>query len=246
MCHRLEDIEKVNINDGIHVPLFVGLNGKDNYGYLSDDTGDNISYKNDNYSEMTGFYWMCKNSDADIIGLCHYRRYFSKSFERLLSRKDIEEYLNDYDLIIPRRTKYIKGNLYENTSDVFLKNLESARDAIKKLCPEYLESFETMMTSSSLNYFNMFIGPKKLMQNYCDWIFAILDELEGKLDLTNPRWPGLLTEYLFNVWIEHNKLKTKEVNIKYKGTTLKLKKYIINNRIMRKLISPFYWKIIGK
>lgn len=51
------------IKDDIHVPLLVGAESKDeDYGFLCDNTGDNISYKNNQYSELTGLYWMWKNS----------------------------------------------------------------------------------------------------------------------------------------------------------------------------------------
>ncbi|MFY9152563.1 MAG: DUF4422 domain-containing protein [Prolixibacteraceae bacterium] len=42
-----------------------------------DDTGDNISAKNKYYSELTGIYWVWKNTSQDITGSCHYRRYFT-------------------------------------------------------------------------------------------------------------------------------------------------------------------------
>ena len=77
VSHSEEDIRDIDANE-IYVPLFVGRDGKDNLGFVSDDTGDNISGKNSSYCELTGLYWMWKNSDADIIGLVHYRRYFAK------------------------------------------------------------------------------------------------------------------------------------------------------------------------
>ena len=98
VSHSEEDIQDIDAND-IYVPLFVGRDGKDNLGFVSDDTGDNISSKNSSYCELTGLYWMWKNSTADIIGLVHYRRHFSKkSFGKPINRKDIEEILKDYDI----------------------------------------------------------------------------------------------------------------------------------------------------
>ena len=61
----------------IYVPLHVGRAGAEELGYLGDDTGESISRWNNYYGELTGVYWVWKNEiEADIIGICHYRRFF--------------------------------------------------------------------------------------------------------------------------------------------------------------------------
>jgi hypothetical protein len=83
-CMAHKKYEKLN-ND-IYIPLQVGAALHNSLGYHSDNTGDNISERNPYYSELTGLYWLYKNdSDCDITGLCHYRRYFINERNEVLS-----------------------------------------------------------------------------------------------------------------------------------------------------------------
>ena len=53
-----------------YVPMMVGANFNDNpRNYLTDNTMDNISDKNPQYCELTGLYWIWKNSHANKVGL---------------------------------------------------------------------------------------------------------------------------------------------------------------------------------
>ena len=59
---------------------------------------------------------------------------------------------------------------------------------------------------------------KKLFDSYCEWLFDILFEMEKYVDLTHldeyqKRLYGFLSERLLNVWVKHNKLKAKHLNI---------------------------------
>jgi len=66
--------------DDVFFPIQVGRAICDTaLGMIGDDEGDSISVKNKYYCELTATYWLWKNCrSADYIGLCHYRRYFSK------------------------------------------------------------------------------------------------------------------------------------------------------------------------
>ena len=51
--------------------------------YITENSGENIAYKNHNYSETSFHYWYWKNilpkkNDNDWFGMCQYRRYFVK------------------------------------------------------------------------------------------------------------------------------------------------------------------------
>lgn len=79
-CHKPSELP----DNDYFVPIHVGAkNAKITLpGLQRDDEGDNISEKNPTYCELTAQYWAWKHSQADYIGLCHYRRYLSFSPEK--------------------------------------------------------------------------------------------------------------------------------------------------------------------
>ncbi|WP_295721487.1 DUF4422 domain-containing protein [uncultured Methanobrevibacter sp.] len=242
ITHSPKDIVKIK-KDEIYTPLFVGRDGKDNLGFTSDDSGDNISSKNPNYCELTGLYWMWKNSNADILGLCHYRRYF-KNKGHTIRKQEIDAYLNEYDIILPKKTELIKGSLAETyKNNYILDALMDSKNAISKISPEYLDSFDKIMNGSKFFSYNMFIMDKELVDNYCNWIFPILKEMENKVDLSiEPRIFGLISEAILNVWVDYNKLKVKELDLKYIGISLKTRMFIANIEIFRNIYRFIYYK----
>ena len=65
-------------NDKLYIPIQVGKETSNcSLNFQGDNEGDNISKRNESYCELTAHYWAWKNlKEFDIIGLCHYRRYF--------------------------------------------------------------------------------------------------------------------------------------------------------------------------
>jgi hypothetical protein len=53
---------------------------------IGDNTGANISDKNKYYSELSAIYWIWKNQSSPIVGLCHYRRFYTLCNEPFLYR----------------------------------------------------------------------------------------------------------------------------------------------------------------
>ncbi|MDR2830587.1 MAG: DUF4422 domain-containing protein [Methanobrevibacter sp.] len=243
ICHDLKSA-KMAKNDELYTPLFVGADGQDTFEFLGDDTGDNISKRNRYYSELTGLYWMCKNSESKIIGLNHYRRYLSKSkLGGFLDKKDIEDYLKNHDIIVPK----LYNNLgclsnRENFMMAYFPSIPNihdlTREVILEKSPEYLDAFDDVMKSNFTTHSNIFIGPKDLMNDYVDWIFPLCSDLEDKINSIRghpKRLMGYLTEVYFQVWIKHLNLKVKEVEPKFIGIKLNLSKFIVKTRTARKI-----------
>ena len=215
-------------SDEVYMPIHVGREGKDNLGYVGDNTGENISIKNPNYCELTGLYWAWKNLDCEYIGLCHYRRYFahkSKSSkledkkQAIFTRDDYERLLQQYDVILPKKRNYFIETVrsqYEHAHNK--RDLDEIEKIIKMQYPSYIEAFEKVMNSRKLHIYNMFVMNKALFDEYCTWLFDILFTLEKRIDIINydkynARVFGFLSERLFNIWLEKKQLKIKTVNV---------------------------------
>lgn len=207
----------------IYLPLQVGSEGKDDLGYEKDNTGENISSKNYSYCELTGLYWAWKNLKCDYIGLVHYRRYFKGSYKAvingkkvsMLSNDDVVNILNDADIILPKKRHYwIETNESQYLHAHHSAGLIECGKALKKLYPEYEKEWNDMLKKRSGHRFNMFVSKKELADNYCKWLFDILEETERNIDISDwnkseQRVFGYLSERLLDVYVNHNNLKIK-------------------------------------
>lgn len=219
-----------------YMPIVVGNNNVYYSEFVRDNTGDNISEKNANYCELTALYWMWKNTDDyKNIGLCHYRRFFTNFIftKKPISIKRVERILKRYDLIVPQTWT----RLDRTVSSVYLeidgrqKDLNNLRNIIKKMYPDYVDIYDDLMNGHEAFYCNMFVMPYKLLNQYCEWLFSILFELEKITDLTGytvaeARIYGYLSERLFNVWVRKQNLRIKYMPMYEKDKGLCLKKKI--------------------
>lgn len=214
--------------DDIYLPINGGAKGK-KVEYQGDDEGDNISEKNPYYCELTSLYWAWKNLDNEYIGLAHYRRHFAtkrayfsnadKRMKKVLSKEKVNKLLEETDIILPKKRKYYIENLYSHYAHtMYAETLDETRKIIEEKVPKYLEEFDKLHKRTSAHIFNMFIMKKELLDQYCEWLFNILFELEKRLDPSkyepfHARYLGRVSELLLDVWINTNKLDYKEIGI---------------------------------
>ena len=210
-------------DDSIYLPVQVGAAGKPSIeGFQRDDEGDNISSENSHYSELTGLYWAWKNlKGPSAIGLAHYRRRFAGNGDRgVMNGEEARALLEKAPVILPKRRRYYIETLeshYANTLDGSHFNL--VRDALEKLSPEYLGSYNAHVAKTSGHMFNMMVIDRDLLDEYCSWMFPVVREAERDLDYSGlsafeARVPGRMSEYLLDAWLDKNGIPYVEVPVR--------------------------------
>ena len=247
---------KMPADTSVYLPIHVGCEGKEDLGFQGDNSGENISTLNSYYCELTGLYWAWRNLACDYLGLVHYRRYFTKMTKKynesiniddvILNRYEIEELLENSEVIVPKRRKYYIETLYSHYDHTFDgSHLDLARKMIEMKNPEYLSSFDKVMKQRSGYMFNMFIMKKELADDYFSWLFPILDSMYESIDLSDltdfeARLFGRVSEILFNVWLDKNDLKIKEIPFMY------MEKVDLFKKGMSFLMAKFFGKKYGQ
>lgn len=205
--------------DAVYVPLHVGRARGTDLGYLGDDTGDAISELNPYYGELTGVYWLWKNyKDTDIIGICHYRRYFLDEQRKMMTAAQYEEALENVDIMVSNAMQ-ADGSYKDYYGDAHnIEDLLAAGEVIRELYPEDYPTFCQVIDSSKYYYGNLCVMRKPLFDSYCEWLFTIFFELEKRVDVSgyddyHKRLFGFLSEELLLVYIRARGLRVKEGNI---------------------------------
>ena len=204
--------------------LQVGAEGKEKYGYLRDNIGNHISGKNANYCELTGLYWIWKNTDDSYKGLVHYRRYFgrnnlSNKISDICSYEYLLNCLKSVDIVLPY-VEYFKQNAKEEillhccTEEIF----DKLRQIIETKYPDYIETYDRYFNENKASLFNMLFCKREIFDAYCECLFSILFVLEKQVDLAKlntyqQRLYGFLSERLLNVWVIKNKLVVKHLPV---------------------------------
>lgn len=143
-----------------------------NKGYYFDDTGDNISHLNKWLGDLTGLYWIWKNTQDEFVGTNQYRRYYV----------DEDVLKNEFD----NKTLYISSplifpvNLFEQYSNahsfVGIQSLIEA--ANKKAISMPIEHITTVLNEvNAISPANLFFADRKLFNIVCDRLFEIIFEL---------------------------------------------------------------------
>lgn len=205
-CHKSDP----NIRqDNIYIPIQVGkaLHPEVNLGFQCDNTGDNISIKNDSYCELTAIYWAWKNlrKDVEYVGLAHYRRYLD------IKESVIPNILGKKDIILLKGGRTPFSNLFHLTEGTTREDVYILLKYIEKYQPQYLQAtIDYLYNSNKWIGCNMFITTREIFNSYCNWLFPLLQELEKYVPIPAharlKRIYGYFGEVLLPIYCIANKL----------------------------------------
>ncbi len=232
-------ILKNNIFDAIRTGAY-----KEEYHTIQPDCeGDNISQKNASYCELTAQYWAWKNFDADYYGFCHYRRMLTFSDEKfkldkwsaisenyltdaildkykIIDEAQVENVVSNFDVIAPLAADLTKNgvkNIYEQyklSPQLNIEDIDLTLQIIKEICPRYYDSAIQYFRGIKGYFYNIFVMKKELFNEYCSFLFTVLEEFDKRKDISHYcaegyRTPGHIGERLFGVFLTYLKKQNK-------------------------------------
>ncbi|MCR5249096.1 MAG: DUF4422 domain-containing protein [Lachnospiraceae bacterium] len=213
-CHKDRPLKTAVSLPEYMIPIQVGAaNCDERVAELTDDTGENISPRNVNYSEMTGLYWAWKNrllsagaSDPDegtYYGLAQYRRMFDLSEDDLLRIAD-----NDVDVVLPYPLPYEPSIHAHHERYLKEEDWDALLTALRELQPEYADAFPAILEQRYLFNYNVILAKKTVLRQYCEWLFPVLERTE---ELSVPkgseradRYIGYMAESLETLYFMKN------------------------------------------
>ena len=207
---------RANVRTAVHTPGLDWLLENT----IGDDTGDNISEKNDSYNEMTSVYWAWKNydrlGDPDWIGFMHYRRHFyfiggekpcydneyigPEYLEQIgYSPENLKALLAGADFLSvkPQQRASVYEHFRENHN---IEDLDRVVRILKEKYPEYAQAADSYLHGRDAYFCNMFIFPKDIFFRYASWLFDILFSFENETDMTGKRM--YISERLTGIFIQ--------------------------------------------
>ena len=180
---------------------------------LRDDCGVNMSKENPYYGELTAIYWMWKNTNSSYVGMYHYNKFLNISEDEA-----IRKFEEGYDFIVTK-----KGNFIDHAiPDEYSKFLKVMLDYDSK----FYETFNKIANPKGSGFFsgqNMFITTRKHFDEYCSFLFPLLEEVRKSIGDSNEspynkRYCAFFAERLLTPWLVYNGLKFYEVSLLQVGS----------------------------
>jgi hypothetical protein len=222
------------------VPIFVGSSSEGKVdAALTDRPGENISGRNHIYGELTALYWIWKNTQDDVVGLCHYRRFFD------MSAAEIQNAIEAGQIIVPPvcGLKWQVGRQFvrAHSEQIWSQTLE----ILNRKHPQYAPLAVQVFSDNLLYRHNMFIARRTFVETYCAFVFDILFELEKFVELHHlndyqQRYAGFVSERLLTLYILGNNIPRLERRI------MDASRQDVSQENWRRTLNNLYFRTLGR
>lgn len=173
---------------------------KNEFGYLGDDTGENISRLNPFLDEVTALYWIWKNTNHTHAGFVHYRRFLTSntwlkefrpgehvfSAKNILSESEILKILSEYDIIVNvervcDRTQLEMMIYSTGQPDLVRFSEKIVRKHLTKNQPDYLDAYDAVINGFVFFLYGIHITRRNIFNEYCKWLFSFMIDATKEL-----------------------------------------------------------------
>ena len=168
-------------------------------GKMFNGKGDNINHLNPYLNEVTALYDIWKNKPDDIVGMCHYRRFFVDK-GKFLTFSKATTFLKNAEIITMIDHAPLK-------LDEFLAQAIS-KPIFDKYVTQMPKGFQTWLKEANgFNPCNMFICKHEVIDEYCETLFPIILPMveqfireDANGDYWHDRALGFICELFFAYW----------------------------------------------
>ena len=162
---------------------------------------ESISDRNQRYSEMTAMHWAGKHIETPYVGIMHYRRRF------LLDDNQLKDYLDKgFDIITTGGYKLKQSISADYDKLYYAADWKLMWEVLEERNPEYMDLAKKHFSQDYIHPCNMNIFKSDIYEEYCDFVFPILDEFykrsPWKVDIYQRRDVGFIGERLSSLFIE--------------------------------------------
>ena len=127
---------------------------------------------------------------------------------------------NEVDVVLPYPMPYEPNIEVHHKRYLKDKDWDAVIMAVQELYPEYMEDFRRILKQRYLYNYNIMLAKAKIMKDYCEWLFTILEKVE---ELSIPkgyerqdRYIGYIGETMTTLYFMANRTKLNIVHTGYK------------------------------
>lgn len=148
-------------------------------GYVTCEVGPlfkgdrpNINELNPIINELTGIYDVWKNFDDEIVGFCHYHRFFVDKNDDVMWLDDLKMELTK-DFVLPLSVTYPDMTIRESLERDFREDLPTFNKYMDMLY-EAEPGLKEYFNGRTFHPRNMFVCRRALLNEYCCWLFSLI------------------------------------------------------------------------